>query len=245
MMQINFKDIFENGVTIYSSGTSGNPSPYFQSPDKLTISSRVAAVAQGIRSSSKVYTCCKITHAGGLLAQTLPALAVGAKVDIVNFSAYDFVRDINKYTHTHITPRHAKAIMLTKGFQELNLKGVFVTCGADPVTWDIIEAFVARGAKFMANWGMSEVGPIAVNIVFEDLEEVYYLKESAPGNATIMGRNKQCHYRIVNSELWVKGDICIYDDWYNTKDRVIVQNDILYYTGRTNKEVDLWNPQKG
>lgn len=245
MMQINFKDIFENGVTIYSSGTSGKPSPYFQSPDKLTISSRVAAVAQGIRSSSKVYTCCKTTHAGGLLAQTLPALAVGAKVDIVNFSAYDFVRDINNYTHTHITPRHAKAIMATKGFQTLNLSGVSVTCGADPVTWDIIEAFVSKGAKFIANWGMSEVGPIAINIVFEDLDEVHYLKESAPANSTIMGRNKHCHYKVVNGELWVKGDICIYDGWYPTRDQVVVQNDILYYVGRTNKEIDIWNPQKG
>jgi acyl-CoA synthetase (AMP-forming)/AMP-acid ligase II len=245
MMQINFKDILENGITIYSSGTSGEPKPYFQTPDKLAISSRIAAVAQGIRSFSKVYTCCKTTHAGGLLAQTLPALAVGAQVDIVNFSAYDFVRDIKNYTHTHITPKHAQSIMLTKGFQDLNLNGVFITCGADPVTWDIIEAFVSRGAKFMVNWGMSEVGPIAVNSVFEDLDEVEYLKKSAPDNSTIMGRNKYCHYKIVNGELFVKGDICIYDGWYPTQDQVIVQNDILYYIGRTNKEIDIWNPQKG
>jgi acyl-CoA synthetase (AMP-forming)/AMP-acid ligase II len=245
MMQINFKDILENGITIYSSGTSGEPKPYFQTPDKLVISSRIAAVAQGIRSFSKVYTCCKTTHAGGLLAQTLPALAVGAQVDIVNFSAYDFVRDIKNYTHTHITPKHARAIMLTKGFWDLNLDGVFITCGADPVTRDIIEAFVSRGAKFMANWGMSEVGPVAINIVFEDLDEVEYLKKSAPDNSTIMGRNKHCHYKIVDGELFVKGDICIYDGWYPTQDRVVVQNDILYYIGRTNKEIDIWNPQKG
>jgi acyl-CoA synthetase (AMP-forming)/AMP-acid ligase II len=245
MMQINFKDILEKGITIYSSGTSGEPTPYFQNPDKLAIGSRVAAMAQGIRAKSRVYTCCKTTHAGGLLAQTLPALAVGAHVDVVNFSAYDFVRDIKNYTHTHITPKHAKAIMLTKGFQDLDLSGIFITCGADPVTWDIIEAFVAKGAKFMVNWGMSEVGPIAINITFEDLDEVYYLKESAPADTTIMGRNKHCHYRIVDGELLVKGDICIYEGWYPTRDQVVVQNDILYYVGRTNKEVDLWNPQKG
>ena len=245
MMQINFKDILEKGITIYSSGTSGEPKPYFQNPDKLAISSRVAAVAQGIRPKSRVYTCCKTTHAGGLLAQTLPALVAGAHVDVVNFSAYDFVRDIKNYTHTHITPKHAKAIMLTKGFQDLDLSGIFITCGADPVTWDIIEAFVAKGAKFMVNWGMSEVGPIAINITFEDLDEVYYLKESAPADTTIIGRNKYCHYRIVNNELLVKGDICIYEGWYPTRDQVVVQNDILYYVGRTNKEVDLWNPQKG
>jgi acyl-CoA synthetase (AMP-forming)/AMP-acid ligase II len=245
MMQIDFKNILENGITIYSSGTSGDPKPYFQSSEKLAISNRVAAAAQWMRTKSRIYTCCKTTHAGGLLAQTLPALQMGAHVDIVKFSAYDFVRDIRNYTHTHITPKHAKAIMLTKGFQDLNLKGIFVTCGADPVTWDIIEAFVARGAWFMSNWGMSEVGPIAINSIFEDLEEVQYLKEIAPPDATIMGRDKQCHYKIVDNELIVKGDICIYDDWYHTKDQVIVQNDVLYYTGRTNKEIDLWNPQKG
>jgi len=244
-MQLDVNNIINNGITIYSSGTSGDPKPYFQSPDKIKNANIIALISQNINKLSRVYTCCKTTHAGGLLAQTLPALSVGAHVDIVDFNAYNFVRDINNYTHTHITPKHAKAIMLTKGFWSLDLSGLWITCGADPVTWDIIEAFVGKGATFMTNWGMSEVGPVAINNVFKDIETVKELKQSAPENSTILGSNKYCDYKIVNGELYVSGDICIYDDWYATKDRVIIQNDILYYTGRTNKDIDLWTPQKG
>ena len=48
-----------------------------------------------------------------------------------------------------------------------------------------------------------------------------------------------------NGELVVKGDICIYDDWYQTKDKVKEVDGVLFYLGRTNKEVDFNNPTKG
>ena len=242
---INYNDILTNGITITSSGTSGLAKQYFQDPSKLKIANEVALASQEISKTSRIYTCCKITHVGGLLAQTLPALSIGAHVDIVEFNAYNFVGAVKNYTHTHITPKHAQAIMLTKGFKDLDLSNIWVTCGADPVTWDIIEAFVNRGATFMTNWGMSEIGPVAVNTVFKDIDAVKELKDSAPTNSTILGNTKYCEYKIVESELHVRGDICIFDDWYATGDTVIIQNDTLYYTGRKNVEVDLYNPRKG
>ena len=242
---IDFTQIMENGITISSSGTSGEPKSYFQSPSKLRAANQVAQTAQRISADSKIYTCCKITHAGGLLAQTLPALAIGAKVDIVSFTAYDFVRDIHYYTHSHITPLHAKAIMLTKGFRSLDLSGVWITCGADPVSWDIIEAFVDKGATVLTNWGMSEVGPVAINTVFDSIEKVKRYKAICPSDATILGDVSYCNFKVENNELHIAGDICIYDGWYATKDRVVVRDGILFYYGRTNKEVDLWSPKKG
>jgi len=244
-MKLDINNIINNGITIYSSGTSGDPKPYFQPPDKIKNANRIALMSQHINEHSRVYTCCKTTHAGGLFVQTLPALSIGAHVDIVDFNAYDFVRDINNYTHSLVTPKHAKAIMSTKGFWNLDLSNIWITCGADPVTWDIIEAFVGQGATLMTNWGMSEIGPIAINYIFKDIKTVKELKQSAPENSTILGINKHCDYKIVDGELHVKGDICIYDGWYATKDRIVIQNDILYYTGRTNKDIDLWTPKKG
>lgn len=239
---INYLAILTDGITIQSSGTSGEPKSYFQNPKKLQAANQVALEAQNINSSSRIYTCCKTTHAGGLLAQTLPALSINAHVDIVNFSAYDFVKKIGNYTHTHITPLHARAIMLTKGFKDLNLKGIWITIGADPVPWDVVEEFVARGATVMTNWGMSEIGPITINHVFNTLDEVALFKNN---NASILGTRFYCDWKIENDELIVKGDISIYDDWYPTKDKVFVKDGVMYYTGRTNKEVDLWTPRKG
>lgn len=235
----------ENGITLSSSGTSCDPKLFYQSPAKLRAANQVAQTAQQISADSKIYTCCRITHAGGLLAQTLPALAIGAKVDIVSFTAYDFVRDINNYTHSHITPLHARAIMMTKGFQHLDLSGIWITCGADPVQWNVIEAFVERGAIFLVNWGMSEVGPIAINTRFDSMEKVKRYKAICPSDATILGDVAYCNFKIENNELYVNGEICIYDSWYATKDRVVVRDGIVFYQGRTNKEVDLWSPKKG
>jgi acyl-CoA synthetase (AMP-forming)/AMP-acid ligase II len=242
---MDYKKILAEGITISSSGTSGSPKQFFQPPEKIKMANRVAREVQKISTSSLIYTCCKVTHAGGLFAQTLPALEIGSKVDIVQFNAYSFIRDIRKYTHTHITPLHAKAIMLTKGFEDLDLHNIWITCGADPVTWDIIEAFVERGATMLVNWGMSEIGPIAINTMFNSIEKVKSYKKICPPNATLLGDIAYCNYRIVNNELLVKGSISIYNDWYATQDKVTVQDGILFYQGRTNKEIDIWTPKKG
>ena len=237
--------ILQNGITISSSGTSGTAKQFFQPPRKLKIANDIARHVQEIDRHSRIYTCCKTTHAGGLLAQTLPALEIGASVDIVDFSAYDWVRDIQNYTHTHITPLHAKAIMSTKNFYSLDLKGITVTCGADPVTWDIITTFVSQGAKFITNWGMTEIGPLAINMTFDSLDLVERYASLGPLNSTIMGDTAFCDTDIRNGELFVKGDICIYDDWYGTRDKVVDVAGTLFYLGRTNTNIDINSPRKG
>jgi hypothetical protein len=113
------------------------------------------------------------------------------------------------------------------------------------VPWEIIEAFVRRGATFMVNWGMSEVGPIAINVTFDSMEKVKRYKELSPPNTTILGDTAWCQYKIVDEELVVSGNICIFNGWYCTKDRVVELDGIIYYLGRTNKEIDLWKPKKG
>lgn len=239
---MDFNKILAEGTYIFSSGSTGEPKSYFQSPKKLKAANSVALEAQQISKTSKIYTCCKTTHAGGLLAQTLPAFSIGAHVDVEKFNPYDFVRKIHNYTHTHITPLHAKAIMLTKGFKDLDLRGVWVTCGADPVHPDVIEAFLAKGCVFMVNWGMSEIGPIAINKVFTDVDQVQEIRRD---NASVLGDRFYCDWGIDNDELIVKGDICVYDDWYHTKDGVYLDDGVVYYTGRIDKELDIWTPRKG
>ena len=154
-----YKNMLSEGVYVKSSGTTGPQKHIFRTPENLKECNKIAVECQQITKKSKIYTVCKIDHAGGLLAQTLPAVSIGAEVIVEQFNAYKFSREINKYTHTHLAPNHAKAIIKTKGFANLNLKGIWITCGSDPVEWYIIESFVKKGATFMANWGMSEIGP--------------------------------------------------------------------------------------
>ena len=224
--------ILKKGIWLKTSGTTGDPKEIFQSPEKLKAANKVAVDSQQLTKNSKVYTVCKIEHAGGLLAQTLPALSIGAEVVIENFNPYRWIKEVQSYTHTHLTPLHCRAIMKTKNFWKSNLKGIWITCGSDPVEWDIIETFVNKGATFMTNWGMTEVGPCAINTVFSNIEQVQAAKLRRL-SGTLLGNTKYIDYKIENNQLKIKGEICVYKDWFKTGD--LVEENLsgdLYYLGR-------------
>ena len=119
----------------------------------------------------------------------------------------------------------ARAVIKTRGFNTLNLSGITIMCGSDRVHSRIIQSFIDRGATFIANWGMTEVGPVAINSMF------------TPGmvvnnTESIMGDSVYCDTKIVNGELYVYGDICVYDDWFPTGDIVSIVDNTYYYLGR-------------
>ena len=57
---------------------------------------------------------------------------------------------------------------------------------------------------------------------------------------TVIGDTTWCETAIEERQLWVKGDICVYDDWFATGDKVHLHYKmpqlgyfpILYYQGR-------------
>jgi acyl-coenzyme A synthetase/AMP-(fatty) acid ligase len=49
-----------------------------------------------------------------------------------------------------------------------------------------------------------------------------------------MGDKTYCETKIVDGELYVKGYICVYDDWFATGDLVEYKDDIYWYLGRKN-----------
>ena len=235
--ETNWKTALEKGFELQSSGTTGEPKQLFQTPAKLIAANQIAIDAQNITAQSRILTVCRMTHAGGLLAQTLPAWSINAHVDIRPFNAFTFWRDIKGYTHTHLTPMHCKLLMQTKHFKTLDLNDVFVACGSDNVSFDMIEAFVERGATFMCNWGMTEIGPITINTVFDSIEKVNQYRDQALAHGSLLGDRYFCEYRIIDDELWVRGDVCIYDDWFNTHDLVALnEQGAMYHLGRRQVE---------
>ena len=229
----NLNQILKKGIELKSSGTTGPQKKIYQSPKKLKYANEIARECQKISSKSKIYTICKMEHAGGLLAQTLPAYEIGAEIHIEKFNAFDFCKKINNFTHTHITPDHGRAISLTKSFKNLNLNGLWITCGSEPVDWELITKFVEKGCIFMVNWGMTEIGPCAINTVFKNIETVFNYKSKAI-KGTLMGDNVYCDTKIENETLHVRGNISVYDnEWFDTKD--IVKKNIYnhyYIQGR-------------
>jgi acyl-CoA synthetase (AMP-forming)/AMP-acid ligase II len=229
----NWQAALEIGFELQSSGTTGEPKRIFQTPAKLLAANKLAVAAQNITAQSRILTVCRMTHAGGLLAQTLPAWSVNAHVEIQPFNAFTFWRDIKGYTHTHLTPMHCKLLMQTKNFSTLDLGGVFVACGSDNVTFEVIEAFVERGAVFMCNWGMTEIGPVTINTVFDTLDKVEQYRQQALADGTLLGDRYFCEYKIIDDELWVRGEACVYEDWFNTHDLVALnEQGAMYHLGR-------------
>ncbi len=219
------ENIIKEGCVLQSSGTTGEPKSIFQPPNKLKLANEVAREVQKIDSKSKILTVCTLKHAGGLLAQTLPGYEVDAEIEIEQFNPFLWVRKIKDFTHSHLTPDMARAIMKTKSFKDLNLEGKIIACGSDRVHSSIIQSFIDKGSTFIVNWGMTEVGPVAINKTFVPDMEVETTE-------TIMGNMAYCDTKIVDGELYVKGDICVYDDWFATGDIVRKEDNDFYYIGR-------------
>jgi acyl-coenzyme A synthetase/AMP-(fatty) acid ligase len=229
----NWMQYLNQGFTLTSSGSSGAPKSIFQTPEKLTAANRVALEAQCITPDSRVLTVCRMTHAGGALAQTLPALSIGAHVDIVRFNPFNFLRKVASYTHTHLTPAHCELVMKSRTFLKADLTGLFITCGSDRVSFEIIEAFVERGAVFMCNWGMTEIGPIAINTVFDSVKKVSEYRVHAIRGASLLGDRFYCETKVENGVLYVRGETCVYKGWFCTGDQVALnERDAMYYLGR-------------
>jgi hypothetical protein len=97
----------------------------------------------------------------------------------------------------------------------------------------MIEEFVARGAVFMCNWGMTEIGPITINTVFDSLDKVAEYRAHQVTGASLLGDRFYCETRIADDLLYVRGESCVYEDWFCTGDRVAVnRHDAMYYLGR-------------
>ena len=229
---MNFENILKNGTTIRSSGTTGDPKQIYRSPSNLKACIDVAVRAQQLTQRSRVLTVTRMTHAGGLLTQTLPAYSIGADFKIQQFNAFTFLKDFADYTHTFLTPAHMTALMKTKGFKDCNLSGKWILGGSDPVSWEMIEAFVSKGAVVQPNWGMSEVGPITINTVFDTMDKVQEYKQRV-NSQTILGDTVYCDIKIIDNVLYVKGNLCYAEGWYKTNDIVDNIDNIFIYNGRS------------
>ena len=227
-MQLNYEKIMKEGLTVLSSGTTGKPKEIYRSPKQLISSFQYSLAGQKINKDSRVLTVTKLTHAGGSLLQTLPAMHIGAPVNIVTFNPYKFLDQIKDYTHTFLPPAHMKTITKTKSWDTCDLSGLRIVGGSDRVSWDLIEAYVSKGAIVQPNWGMSEVGPFCINAEYGSKSKIDRHKK----HQWILGDNFSVEWEIVDGQLFVSGEQCVYNGWFATGDLVFEDNGVLYYRGR-------------
>ena len=210
-------------ICFKTSGTTGSPKVIEQPQKKLNAAANIALYTQGIDELSKILTVCNTNHVGGALAQTHPAQYVGARVDHKKFNPHTFLDDVTNYTHTHLVPQHIDMLLKVHGnnLGKVDLEGVFITCGSDRVYKRQMIPLLERGATFMTNWGMTEVGPIAINTIFNSVEDVHRKIDWDDSNGdTLLGDKYWLKTDIQDGELLVRGDICVYPLWIHTGDMV-------------------------
>lgn len=223
-MKLNYYE----GLDIQSSGTTGTPKKIHRTYSNIKTCIKFACKGQNITPNSKILTVTRLTHAGGSLLQTIPAMHIGAHVDCEIFNPYTFLDKIKNYTHTFLPPAMMKAVIKTKGWKNCNLNNIRIVTGSDIVTWDLIEEFVSKGAIVQPNWGMSEVGPCCINATYKTQKDIDKHKK----NNYILGDTFYVDWEIVNDQLFIKSDQCIYSGWFATGDIVFEDNGVLYYRGR-------------
>ena len=222
---MNLDTILCEGTSVTSSGTTGLSKTIYRDANNLQACIDVANLVQDITPSSKILTVTKMTHAGGLLLQTLPAHAISADYTIVKFNPYNFINQLKEHSHTFLTPLMIESLSNTKAFKSADFTNKFISMGSAPIPAIHVNWFTERGATVLCNWGMSEVGPCAINKRFEPYEKC--------DSDNIIGDKYWCDVEIVNQQLFVRGDICVYNGWFATKDNVYKDNGIIYYKGRT------------
>ena len=224
---INVEKILEEGISLKTSGSTGIAKAIYQDPKKIRSANAVARKVQKINAKSKILTVCSLQHAGGLLAQTLPGLEIGAYVEIVPFNAFRWAEQVTMFTHTHLTPQHIELLRKTKSWGRLDLSHLRITCGSDVVTSRMIKESLEQGAIFTVNWGMTEVGPCAINRTFYPGDQIPCYQDYS-----FIGSEIHCDYKLIDNCLIVKGDICVYDDWFNTGDIVFYRKGNFFFGGR-------------
>jgi acyl-CoA synthetase (AMP-forming)/AMP-acid ligase II len=226
--------MLEKGAMIQSSGTTGDPKTILRNPENIKECNKVAVNAQLITSRSSIYTVTKISHAGGLLAQTLPALSIQASIEIDSFNPFSFFRKFSKHTHTFLPPEHMNALIKTKTFQNVDFGKRWILTGSSPVDLNVVKLFVSRNAIVQPNWGMSEVGPLVINHVFRTVEDVEDAQSKCTNGVHYLGDKMYCDWKIVNNELVVRSPMCIYEGWFHTGDIVQRSENNLYFVKRKN-----------
>lgn len=228
----NLKKLIETGVTLSSSGTTGQPKTVIRTPENIKVCNEVAVAAQELTPKSSVYTVTKLSHAGGLLAQSLPALSIGANVEFDSFNPYSFFRKFKNHTHTFLPPEFMESLTRTKSFLDADFEGKWILTGSSPVNLDIIKQFVERNAVVQPNWGMSEIGPIVINDIFKTIEDVANIQQNCPNEMSYLGKTAYCDLDIINNQLYVRSPMCIYNGWFPTGDLVSKIDEHLYFSSR-------------
>ena len=153
-------------LLVYTSGTTGRPKGAMHSVASMQANAVAAIAAQGLKANDRVLSVLPLFHVGGLGIQTLPALAVGAKVLLhPRFEPDAWFDAVEQWrpTTTLLVPAVMRALLEHSRWASANLSSLrFVNSGSQIVPRHLIDAFHARGIPVAQVYGSTETGPVSI-----------------------------------------------------------------------------------
>jgi fatty-acyl-CoA synthase len=225
-------------LMVYTSGTTGRPKGAVHTQRSLLFTVLNGVAHQDLHAGDRVLTFLPIFHVGGLNIQTLPALYVGASVELVRRfdpGAVLGAMRARRHTQTLAVPATMAALLDHPDVGTVDWSGLRgLNSGSSVVPPALIERFHRLGVPVGQVYGSTETGPTAVVLRFEDaLDHV-----GSCGKAAL-----HSELRLVDGELWVRGPhvfdrywddpdatAAVFDDgWYRTGDLGHVDEDGFVY----------------
>lgn len=148
-------------VTLFTSGSTKEPKQITHNDMLTHIKRSVAEI--GLRSDDVVLDIFPSNVIAHYTITAQPALHAGAHLITSSFDPYQYMRLFKEYRPTFISlvPRHHEILSRTKGWNELDMSCVrYMVTGSSIVSQAMIDEFLSKGVKTVANWyGMTEMPP--------------------------------------------------------------------------------------
>ena len=169
-----------------TSGTTGEPRAALHTRAGMRANALAAIAVQGFNAATRVLAVLPLFHVGGLCIQTLPALAVGARVSLLprfEPGAWFDTVEAWKPTTTLLVPAVMRALIEHPRWAGADLSSLqFVNSGSQTVPKSLIEAFHARGVPVAQVYGATETGPFSIALRPEEaMAHVGHAGRPAPG----------------------------------------------------------------
>jgi len=169
-----------NQLTLFTSGTTGDPKLVCHSAENMSLYSSIAAATIGLTSRDRVLNVLP-SHTIGYHVVTAGAAAwAGAELLSAQFDPYTWVKLFREFqpTYTVLIPRHIDILSRLKAWQDLDMASLrYVVTGSQRVEQHHIDSLLDRGVGRVGNWyGMTEFPPpvlIGHNSVSFSLNHTY------------------------------------------------------------------------
>ena len=173
-------------MRVYTSGTSGEPKAAVHTQAGMLANIDMALAVQGLTAADRVLAVLPLFHVGGLCIQVLPALVVGAAVNLHGrFDAAAWLQDVATWrpTTSLLVPAVMQTLLAHADWPAADLSGLrFVNSGSQRVPVALIQAFHARGVPVAQVYGSTETGPFSIALrPDEAMKQVGSVGRPAPG----------------------------------------------------------------